>query len=299
MIQYKTSAERERCMFGYIRPLECELKVREQAEYRGYYCGLCKTIGARYGQIERLALSYDCAFLAALLCAISGGNGFYSGNCGPRCYRGKRPIAARSPELDYAADVNVLLAWYQAADDAADEKSAKGFAARAALRRAYRKAAKAHPALDQEIREHTHRLRSYETEVVASTDEPSDTFGKTLSAVLLNAPMLPDGERAAAEWMFYNLGKWVYLIDAWDDRVRDRKSGGYNPFLQEEMSADQAAFLLNITLNEVGKAYDLLTMRHPSGLLDNIIYMGLNSAQKRVLGGQAGCETANETRQSE
>ncbi|HQQ40586.1 MAG TPA: DUF5685 family protein, partial [Clostridia bacterium] len=48
-------------MFGYIRPLECELKVREQAEYRAFYCGLCKTIGRRYGTLERLTLSYDCA----------------------------------------------------------------------------------------------------------------------------------------------------------------------------------------------------------------------------------------------
>ena len=54
-------------MFGYIRPLECELRVREQAEYRGTYCGLCKSIGIRYGQIERLTLSYDCAFLALVL----------------------------------------------------------------------------------------------------------------------------------------------------------------------------------------------------------------------------------------
>lgn len=286
-------------MFGYIRPLDCELKVREQAEYRGYYCGLCKTIGARYGQIERFALSYDCAFLAALLSAISGRADFYRGNCGPRCYRGKRPIAARAPELDYAADVNVLLAWYQAADDAADEKSAKAFAARVALRRAYRKAAKAHPALDRAIRENTERLSGYEAERTASTDEPSDTFGKTLSAVMLNAPMLPSGARAAAEWMFYNLGKWVYLIDAWDDRERDRKGGGYNPFLRADMDADRAAFLLNITLNEVGKAYDLLTMRQPSGLLDNIIRLGLDNAQKRVLSGQAGCKAANETQQSE
>ena len=52
-------------MFGYIRPLECELKVREQQEYRAHYCGVCKAIGKRYGQIDRLALSYDAAFLAA------------------------------------------------------------------------------------------------------------------------------------------------------------------------------------------------------------------------------------------
>lgn len=281
-------------MFGYIRPLECELKVREQAEYRGFYCGLCKSIGARYGQAERLSLSYDCAFLGALLAAISGGAGFSRGNCGPRCYRGKRPIANPSPELDYAADVNILLAWYQAADDAADEKSARSFAARLAFSRAYRKAAKRHPELDRAIREHTGRLHALEAEGIASTDEPSDTFGKTLAAVILHAPMLPESERAAAEWMFYNLGKWVYLIDAWDDREKDAKSGGYNPFLTTKMEPERARFLLNITLNEVNKAYDLLNLRQPSGLIDNIVRLGLESAQKRVFGETAGCQPATE-----
>ncbi len=280
-------------MFGYIRPLECELKVREQAEYRGYYCGLCKSIGARYGQLERLSLSYDCAFLAALLSAISGGAGFSRGNCGPRCYRGKRAIANASPVLDYAADVNVLLAWYQAADDAADERSAKALAARLAFSRAYRKAAKLHPELDRVIRENTERLYTLEREQAASTDEPSDTFGKTLSAVILHAPMLPISERTAAEWMFYNLGRWIYLIDAWDDREKDEKSGGYNPFLITKMEPERARFLLNVTLNEVSKAYDLLTLQQPSGLLDNIIRLGLDSAQRRVFKEQTECKTAD------
>ncbi|MEA4940009.1 MAG: DUF5685 family protein [Christensenella sp.] len=280
-------------MFGYIRPLECELKVREQAEYRGYYCGLCKSIGVRFGQLERLSLSYDCAFLAALLSAISGGAGFSRGNCGPRCYRGKRAIANASPALDYAADVNVLLAWYQAADDAADERSAKALAARLAFSRAYRKAAKLHPELDRVIRENTERLHTLEREKAASTDEPSDTFGKTLSAVILHAPMLPQSERQAAEWMFYNLGRWIYLIDAWDDREKDEKSGGYNPFLITKMEPERARFLLNVTLNEVSKAYDLLTLQQPSGLLDNIIRLGLDSAQRRVFGESPECNTTS------
>ncbi len=279
-------------MFGYIRPLECELKVREQEEYRGYYCGLCKSIGVRYGQLERLTLSYDCAFLAALLSAISGGVGFSRGNCGPRCYRGKRAIANPSPALDYAADVNVLLAWYQAADDAADEHSAKAFSARLALSRAYRKAAKRYPELDRAIRENTERLHALEAEQIASTDEPSDTFGKTLSAVILHAPMLPPSERRAAEWMFYNLGRWIYLIDAWDDREKDAKSGCYNPFVITGMEPERARFLLNITLNEVSKAYDLINLAQPSGLLDNIVRLGLDTAQRRVFGESAGCNTA-------
>ena len=278
-------------MFGYIRPLECELKVREQAEYRGTYCGLCKSIGRRYGQIERLTLSYDCAFLALVLAAVSDGATFRPSNCGPRVYRGKRPIAEPSAILDYAADVNVLLAWYQAADDVADEKNVKSAAAKLALARAYRKAKKIHPALDREIQQSMTKLSRIEALKIASTDEPSDTFGRMLAEVILHAPMLPETERKAAEWMFYNLGKWIYLIDAWDDREKDQKSGNYNPFLLADMPMNQAEFLLNITQNEAQKGYDLLTLRARSGLLDNIIQLGLMQAQQRVLHKENGCQT--------
>lgn len=276
-------------MFGYIRPLECELKVREQAEYRGIYCGLCKSIGRRYGQLERLTLSYDCAFLALTLLAINGDAKFTPGNCGPRIYRGKRPIADASPTLDYAADVNVLLAWYKALDDASDEKSAKALAAQVALKRAYRKAARVNPALDYEIRESMSQLHELELEKCAVLDEPSNAFGRLLASVILNAPTLPVSEKKAAQWMFYNLGKWVYLIDAWDDRKKDGEKGSYNPFLLSGMTAEQAAFLLNITLNEAKKAYDLLSLKTQSGVLDNIMTLGLVHTQERVLLGQEVC----------
>ena len=276
-------------MFGYIRPLECELKVREQAQYRGVYCGLCKSIGRRYGQIERLTLSYDCAFLALTLLAISGNSSFTPGNCGPRVYRGKRPIADASPELDYAADVNVLLAWNKAQDDAADDKSAKAALARMTLRRAYKKAAKANRKLDYEIGESMKTLRALESEKCASIDEPSNAFGKLLASIVLNAPTLPISERKAAQWMYYNLGKWIYLIDAWDDRKKDEEKKSYNPFLLSGMSREQAEFLLNITLNEAKKAYDLLSLKAPGGVLENIMILGLVHTQERVLAEKEVC----------
>lgn len=286
-------------MFGYIRPLECELKVREQAEYRGIYCGLCKSIGRRYGQIERLTLSYDCAFLALTLYAICGAASFSPENCGPRVYRGKRPIADPSATLDYAADVNVLLAWYKAADDAADEESAKAALARLALRRAYRKAARANPALDEEIHTHMAQLRALEANETASTDEPSNAFGALLAAVMLYAPMLPLSERKAAQWMFYNLGKWVYLIDAWDDRKKDEENESYNPFLLSGMEREQAGFLLNITRNEAIKAFDLLELSAPSGLLDNIMTLGLLHVQERVLTDKRDCAAEQSAAQND
>ena len=59
-------------MFGYIVPLKQELRMRELAQYNAYYCGLCASIGARFGQAARLTLNYDSTFLAMLLTGLSG-----------------------------------------------------------------------------------------------------------------------------------------------------------------------------------------------------------------------------------
>lgn len=279
-------------MYGYIRPLESELKVREQAAYRAYYCGLCKTLSRRYGQVERLALNYECAFLAAFLTALTGGASFETESCLPRFYRGKRPVALASDALDYAADVNVLLSWHKLDDDVRDNGSVKARAARAALKRAYRRAADRHGALETALEESMTRLAHAEQARSSSTDEPSEAFGRFLSAVILHAPMLIPSERAACEWMFFNVGKWVYLIDAWDDRERDGKTGGYNPFLESGMDADRARFLMNVTLTEAEKAYDLISLAAPDGLIDNVLRLGLRDVTRRVME-QTGSDKSN------
>ena len=50
-------------MFGYIGTIESELKVREAASYKSWYCGLCKCMKSHYGPLSTLFLQYDCAFL--------------------------------------------------------------------------------------------------------------------------------------------------------------------------------------------------------------------------------------------
>ena len=51
-------------MFGYIVANKPELKIREFEVYQGYYCGLCKSIKKRYGNLKRLTLNYDLTFVA-------------------------------------------------------------------------------------------------------------------------------------------------------------------------------------------------------------------------------------------
>lgn len=54
-------------MFGYVRAVTAVLPPEEQARYRAVYCGLCKTLGERYGKAAQLTLNYDFVFLALLL----------------------------------------------------------------------------------------------------------------------------------------------------------------------------------------------------------------------------------------
>lgn len=259
------------------------MRVREQQEYRAHYCGLCKNIGRRYGLVARLALNYDCTFLCAFLAATEGKVCYEKHRCLCHLGRGKQPMACASKSLDYAADVNVMLAWYAACDNWQDEKRLSALFLRMLLARAYQKAAARRPELCIEVEKNLAQLHRIERANVSCTDEPSDTFGALMRAVVMHAPTLPEAEEAACGWMFYNLGRWVYLADAWDDREKDRKRGDYNPFLTTNMDADAAAFLLYVSLTEAEKGFDLVDLPGAHGLVDNIMHLGCRMRTQQLL----------------
>ena len=45
-------------MFGYVRPPQ-DLPEEEQKRFGRVYCGLCHTLGERYGTAARFILNYD------------------------------------------------------------------------------------------------------------------------------------------------------------------------------------------------------------------------------------------------
>ena len=51
-------------MFGFIRPVKAELRVKEADRFQQVYCGLCHAIRAEYGRFYTLFLSYDMTFFA-------------------------------------------------------------------------------------------------------------------------------------------------------------------------------------------------------------------------------------------
>lgn len=280
-------------MFGYVHISPDKLNGEEQQLYRACYCGLCHTLRRRYGLFARMILNYDLVFLAMLL----------SDGEAPRCGQRRcliHPIHPRcfceeTQALDAAADVSVLLTWWQLRDGVADHGFWGGWKYRflsLLLHRAYRKAKARQPELDKRIQTNLDKLSALEREKCAIPDEAADTFALLLRDMAALSP--PGIKRRVLEEMLYHLGRWIYLVDALDDLKEDSRSGSYNPLLQRYGTRDGAlrpedrervAATLDASIRTMAAAFELADFGCWRGIIESVVYEGLYAVGNAVLNG--------------
>ena len=278
-------------MFGFVRPLRGELKVREWERFQSVYCGLCHTIRSRYGLLQTVLHSYDCTYLALVLCALEEDGKSCKKRCIMHPFR-RRTCAAESDGMRRAAAVSVILAWHKLEDTAHDERGFKRFGARTLqflLRRGYRKAARDLPDFDACTRVCLDELEQLERQKVASLDRPADAFARILRAAVAEYST----DSRVLEEMFYHTGRWIYLIDACDDVAQDFASGSYNPVILRwrltQPSIKPVKEDMNHTLLQSLAAsyhgYVLLRPYRDAGIIENILCQGLPEVTRQVLNG--------------
>lgn len=274
-------------MFGYVRPWRDQLKVCQDRDYQALYCGLCRTLGRRHGLMARMFLNYDFTFLAMLL---DGGRPETTRERCPAWLWCRRKTCAATAGLDGAADAATILSYWKLRDTVADSSFWRGLPARflsRLLRRGYRKAAAARPTFDGTVRACLEELTALEEAGCPSMDKTADTFARLLAAA---AP--PTGEAArdrATGQLLYHLGRWIYLVDAWDDLEADRKTGAYNPILArfpEGADRDYLRTTLRHSLNLARSAMALLELGHWEETVENILYLGLPAVEELVFTGR-------------
>lgn len=274
-----------------MRPALDKLDRENQDRFQAAYCGLCHTLDRRYGLPARLFLNYDLAFLAMLL--------------GPRCDSTdrhcivhpirKRPCACQSDALDTAADLSVILLWWQIRDGIADHGFWKGLKYRAAallLGRAYRKARRLQPAFDGNTRARLDELSRLERENCPSIDRPADCFARLLAQTAEGEP--EDARRRVLEQMLYHLGRWIYLVDAADDLRKDLRQGSYNPvglrFFHEngvltEEGREELGRTLDQSVRMMAAAFELADFGEYEKVIESVVYAGLYLVGASVLNG--------------
>ena len=267
-------------MFGYVRPSDRRLSEQEREAFRTAYCGLCHAFGKRYGLVGRMILNYDLTFLAMVL--SDGAGRTECRRCAIHPVKGC-PCAEGDPALNTAADMSVILTYWQLRDGVADHGFWGGLKYRVAsalLGRAYRKARQALPWFDRGARQQLDELSALERESCPTLDEPADAFARLLA--LAAGEIVEEKRRRVTEQLLYHLGRWIYFMDAWDDLEKDRQSGAFNPFLTE--SRETAAFCIHSAMSQCRQAASLLPLTRDRGLIENILELGCPHRAVALLG---------------
>ena len=279
-------------MFGYIQPDSPYLFKKDETLYKALYCGLCKSIGAGCGQRARTALTYDMAFMSALVHNIKREDvSIKRQRCALHIIK-RRPVAQTDDTTVLLGCINTALAYYKLCDDKADGDK-KGV-----LRHLYKKglkrAVKKHAPAVEIIREQMARQTELENEgcsVIDMACEPTAVMMQSRSVYALGEYSTPE-----TEGLFYDLGKWVYLADAFDDYDKDVKKGAYNVLYKAfgDKSKEEAVcankeeidFIFDSLFADMRQRLSKIQFTFNHDLTDNIILRGIPIKTKQILCGK-------------
>lgn len=267
-------------MFGYVRINKPEIKFREFDVYRSYYCGLCKAIKQNYGNIARVSVTYDLTFLAMLLCGIyEPANKCKCEHC--IVHPLKKHSYCENRYLDYAADMNVYLSYLKCLDDWHDDNNFVALFYSAILKRKAHSIEKKYPDKTANIKKYMDCLSALEKENCHDLDKVSGTFGNIMSEIFV----LHDDvfSKALSDMGFY-LGKFIYIMDAYDDLEKDKKDKNYNLLIEYEDRQDFVQFVQNVLVSmmaECCRAFEYLPIIENLEILRNILYSGVWQSFKK------------------
>lgn len=269
-------------MFGFVNVYKNELKIKDYNLFRSYYCGLCKALGKRHNQLVRLGLSYDLTFLAILGDALSDEECVIKKD-GCIKHLGNHMICADNKAIDYAADMSILLYYHKLCDDISDDKSVKAFLGRIPYISSVRKVSKKYPEISKSISENLKELSRLEKEKCISLDMAAHPFADLTSEIF-------SGFSPCLKKLGYNIGRLIYIADAYKDLEEDKNKGNYNPFLfyDEEYISGNANLetrvrgSFNMNLSAVASEYNKLSIKKNKDILDNIIYLGIRHMTEQL-----------------
>ena len=284
-------------------PFKPELKFREYEFYKMYYCGVCKSIGREFGQLSRFGLVYETAVLAILLDIASSkinNMKFSKSNCIAHPAK-KSFFTEKCDSVDYAAAVNVLLMYFKLQDNWQDEKSILSLSAKNAIKRGFKKASKTYPIAADSIFISIKDLNKVERENSCSIDEACEPFAFMMSCLFkwLDSDSFIDSQLKLdlIGKIGYNVGKWIYLIDAVTDVEQDAKKNNYNVLLLSKNNTDDIKFILELCLANCANAYEELlklsqneidinniNFINAKGVIDNLFYVGMRHITETKVG---------------
>ena len=261
-------------MFGYIIVNKEEMKFKEFDVYHSYYCGLCRKLKERYGGLGELSLSYDMTFLLLLLTSLYEPETHLS-----RCKCIAHPLEKHETRInvftDYIADMNVLLTCLKCQDDWEDEKKLTRLIYGRLLEGKSHKIKELYRDKIRSISLLMKEISDGEKADNQDIDAMSGLFGEVMAQIV--AAREDEWSEILEQFGFY-LGKFIYLMDAYEDVEEDIQKGRYNPLKKRYETPDfegESKTILMMMLTECCKLFEQLPIIENVEILRNILYSGV------------------------
>lgn len=261
-------------MFGYIVVNKPEIKFKDFDEYKSFYCGLCRELREKYGIAGQVSITYDMTFVALLL------DGLYE----PKIQKGttrciihpiRKQTVRKSVVTEYAADMNLIFTYYKCVDDWNDEKKFSRLLYAKILNKKNKAVSYAYKNKIQKIVSLLNQLSQWEKAGECDIDKMAGCFGKIMEEIFAYREDI--WEKHLRRMGFY-LGKFIYLLDAYEDVEKDVESGNYNPFSKDYIIngfEERVRKLLIMMLAESCREFEKLPVLRHGDILRNILYSGV------------------------
>lgn len=261
-------------MFGYVIVNKNELKFREFDVYHSYYCGLCRSLKERYGGKGQISLSYDMTFLVMLLTGLyEPEEGVNRVHCAAHPFRGQ-PVR-RNEFSDYGADMNVLFACYKCRDDWTDDRKLTRLAYEKLMSGSLKRLGLAYEKKVRRIDSLMKQISRREREGAEDIDLMAGLFGEVLGEIFA---VREDQWESCLRSLGYYLGKYIYVLDAYEDIEEDLKKGRYNPLKARYGGPDfdgEIRTILTMMITECCREFERLPILDHVEILRNILYSGV------------------------
>jgi hypothetical protein len=263
-------------MFGYININPPELTEENKKAYQAYYCGLCRRLKSSCGAKGQMLLNYDMTFLIVLLTGLYElENETEEITCA--LHPTRKRMVWMNEATDYAADMNVILAYHNMVDDWKDEHAYSKKAFVKMLDKDYHRIMQKYPRQVHAVEEFMRKTEEVETNHETNLDLVAGLTGEMLGEVFC---WREDEWAEELRTMGFYMGKFIYLMDAYEDFDSDQQKKEYNPlvYMMQEESHDfetLCKLLLTSMMSECAKSFERLPILLHADILRNILYSGV------------------------
>lgn len=261
-------------MFGFVTIDPQKLTEEQVQRYKTVYCGLCRSLRDRHGSMARMTLTYDMTFLVLFLSSLYEPYELGGEETCP-AHPMKRRAFKQSEISDYAADMNIALAYHNCIDDWKDDLDLAALAGSGLMKASYERVCSQYPRQCSAIENCLAELSEIERRWDIEPDAAAGSFGRLMAELFV---MREDFWSDKLRSFGMALGQFVYVMDACIDLKSDKRYYKYNPFInlygrldEEERFRD----ILQMLLADCVREFEALPLLQDADIIRNVLCFGV------------------------